>query len=73
MGPWAQNRRTEGGTPWARGLKNRGGAILGVFGLVLTVSGGPWGPVEGVLWAYWRRLGGILGLLGASWGRLGAS
>ena len=40
------------------------------LGIVLRVSGVPWRPLGGVLWASWRPLGGILG---ASWGRLGSS
>ena len=72
MGPWGKNRGGRGGTPWARGLKNRGWRDLGPLGTVLRVLGVPWRPLGGVLWASWKHLGRILGRLRASWRPLGA-
>ena len=66
MGPWPENRGGEGSARWARGLKTRGGGILGILGRLKVF----WGPS-------WGRLGAVLGRLGAvlepSWGRLRSS
>ena len=64
MGPWPENRGGEGGTPWARGLKTRGGGILGILGRLKVF----WGPSWGHLGAVLGRLGAVLGWFG---GRLG--
>ena len=73
MGPWPENRGGEGGTPWARGLKTRGGGILGILGRLKVF----WGPSWGHLGAVLGRLGAVLepswGRLGPSWRRLGPS
>ena len=51
MGPWPENRGGEGGTPWARGLKTRGGGIVGILGVILRVSEVPGGLLGGRLGA----------------------
>ena len=61
MGPWPENRGGEGGTPWARGPKTRGGGILGILGRLKVF----WGPSWGHLGAVLGRLGAVLGPLGA--------
>ena len=85
MGPWPENRGGEGGTPWARGLKTRGGGILGILGRLKVFWGPSWGHLGAVLgrlgavlepsWGRfgpsWRRLGPSWGVLGPSWSRLG--
>ena len=86
MGPWPENRGREGGTPWARGLKTRGGGILGILGRLKVFWGPSWGhlgavlgrlgavlePSWGRLGPSWRRLGPSWGVLGPSWSVLGA-
>ena len=78
MGPWPEHRAGEGDTPWARGLKIQNGRILGILGVILTVSEVPGGALGGrlgaswhVLGPFWSRLGTVLSRLGAVLGRLG--
>ena len=56
MGPWPENRGREGGTPWARGLKTRGGGILGILGRLKVFWGPSWGHLGAVLGPHWGNL-----------------
>ena len=76
MGPWAQNRGTEGGYPMGPWAKKSRWRHLGDFWARLESFRGALGAsgrrLVGLLEASWRHLGASWERLGSSWRPLGA-